>query len=67
MFEMAVFGAVGLVLVIAALVGGILIDNYRERRDLTQLDSLLNRLGIAEGAISADRFPVDKDESSRQS
>ena len=65
MFEAAVFGAVGLALVIAALVGGILLDNYRERRDLTQLDSLLNRLGIAEGVISADRFPADEDESSR--
>ena len=59
MFEAAVFGAVGLALVIAALVGGILLDNYRERRDITQLDSLLNRLGIAEGVISADRFPAE--------
>ena len=62
MFEIAVFGAVGLVLTIAALVGSLFLDNYRERRDLAQLDTLLDRLGVAEGAISADCFSSDQEE-----
>ena len=63
MFEITAFGSVGLILVIAALIASIFIDNYRERRNLEQLDSLLNRLGVAEGAISTKSFAGEQDET----
>lgn len=60
MFELTAIGAVGLAFAIAALVGSIFVQNQRERRNLAQLDSLLDRLGVAEGAISVDQLAGDE-------
>lgn len=66
MFEFTAFGAIGLVFAIAALLGSIVVENCRERRDLAELDELLDRLGVAEGAISVDQFaPEEPDETGR--